>query len=44
VINCVGLIKQLADAEDPLQAIPINALLPHRLARLCELSEHGWCI
>lgn len=38
VINCVGLVKQLADAEDPLQAIPINALLPHRLARLCELS------
>lgn len=38
VINCVGLIKQLADAEDPLQAIPLNALLPHRLARLCELS------
>jgi dTDP-4-dehydrorhamnose reductase len=38
VINCVGLIKQLADADDPLQAIPINALLPHRLARLCNLS------
>ncbi len=38
VINCVGLIKQLAEAEDPLQAIPINALLPHKLARLCELS------
>jgi len=38
VINCVGLVKQLADAEDPLQAIPINAILPHRLARLCELS------
>ncbi len=38
VINCVGLVKQLADAEDPLQAIPMNALLPHRLARLCELS------
>jgi len=38
VINCVGLIKQLADAEDPLQAIPINALLPHRLARLCDLA------
>lgn len=37
VINCVGLIKQLTEAEDPLQAIPINALLPHRLARLCEL-------
>lgn len=38
VINCVGLVKQLANAEDPLQAIPINALLPHRLARLCELA------
>ncbi|MBI5006896.1 MAG: SDR family oxidoreductase [Nitrosomonadales bacterium] len=38
VINCVGLIKQLADADDPLQAIPINALLPHRLARMCELA------
>ncbi|MGE7991602.1 dTDP-4-dehydrorhamnose reductase family protein [Pseudomonas sp. NPDC089554] len=37
VINCVGLIKQLADANDPLTALPINALLPHRLARLCEL-------
>ncbi|WLI88042.1 SDR family oxidoreductase [Massilia sp. R2A-15] len=37
VINCIGLIKQLAVANDPLQAIPINALLPHRLARLCEI-------
>ena len=38
VINCIGLIKQLADAEDPLAAIPINALLPHRLARLCDVA------
>lgn len=38
VINCVGLIKQLADANDPLTALPINAMLPHRLARLCEVS------
>lgn len=35
VINCVGLVKQLAQAADPLEAIPINSLLPHRLARLC---------
>jgi len=35
VINCVGVVKQLAQADDPLVAIPINALLPHRLARLC---------
>lgn len=36
VINCVGLIKQLADSEDALQAITINSLLPHRLVRLSE--------
>ncbi|WP_296126591.1 SDR family oxidoreductase [Pseudomonas sp. Ga0074129] len=38
VINCVGLIKQLADAKDPLSALPINAMLPHRLAKLCGLT------
>lgn len=37
VINCIGLVKQLAEADDPLFALPINALLPHRLARLCGL-------
>lgn len=39
VINCVGLIKQLADAQDPLSALPINSMLPHRLASLCGLLE-----
>ncbi len=38
VVNCIGLVKQLADANDPLLALPINAMLPHRLARLCALS------
>ena len=38
VINCVGLVKQLAEVNDPLQAVPINTLLPHRLARLCDLA------
>lgn len=39
VVNCVGLVKQLADANDPLQAVPINALLPHRLAALCQATS-----
>lgn len=39
VINCVGLVKQLSHAGDPLEAIPINGLLPHRLAKLCELVD-----
>jgi dTDP-4-dehydrorhamnose reductase len=38
VINCIGLIKQLSEAKDPLVAIPINAMLPHRLARLGQVS------
>jgi dTDP-4-dehydrorhamnose reductase len=36
VVNCVGLIKQLSNAEDPLVAVPVNAILPHRLAWLTE--------
>ncbi|MDC1527544.1 SDR family oxidoreductase [Gammaproteobacteria bacterium] len=35
VINCIGLVKQLDEADDPLYGISINALLPHRLAKLC---------
>ena len=37
VINCVGMIKQQSSVKDPLVALPINALFPHRLARLCSL-------
>ena len=35
VINCIGVIKQLAAAKDPLACIMINALFPHRLAKAC---------
>lgn len=38
VVNCIGVVKQLAEADDPLTAIPINALLPHRLARLAQVA------
>ena len=36
VVNCVGVIKQLPAAQNPITAITINALLPHRLALLCQ--------
>ncbi|MCP4397495.1 MAG: SDR family oxidoreductase [bacterium] len=36
VINCIGTIKQLPTAQDPLVSIPTNALFPHRLANLCQ--------
>ncbi|KAL0630270.1 hypothetical protein Q9L58_010883, partial [Maublancomyces gigas] len=39
VVNCIGLIKQLSSAKDPLVALPINSLFPHKLARLCALSK-----
>ncbi|WP_088185953.1 SDR family oxidoreductase [Desulfosporosinus sp. FKA] len=35
VINCIGIIKQIPEAEDPIETITINALLPHRIASLC---------
>lgn len=35
VVNCIGVVKQLSSADDPLVAIPVNALLPHQLARAC---------
>jgi dTDP-4-dehydrorhamnose reductase len=39
VINCIGLVKQLAAANDPLVTLPINSMLPHRLARLAGLVD-----
>jgi dTDP-4-dehydrorhamnose reductase len=38
VINCVGVVKQLVGADSPAIAIPINAVLPHRLSSLCAAS------
>lgn len=39
VVNCVGLVKQAADAKSVMAAVPINTLLPHRLARLAEICR-----
>lgn len=35
VINCIGIVKQLPAAHDPLSSIAINALFPHQLAQIC---------
>jgi len=39
VINCVGLIKQMPNANDAPVAIYMNALFPHRLAHLLHLAN-----
>ena len=38
IINCSGLVKQLEDANDPLLILPVNAMLPHRLDKICSLT------
>ncbi|WP_265820664.1 dTDP-4-dehydrorhamnose reductase family protein [Geovibrio ferrireducens] len=39
VINCIGLIKQLPIANDPLSSITINSQLPHRLSLICKTAK-----
>lgn len=39
IVNCVGLIKQRAEADDPLATLPVNSLFPHRLARVASLAN-----
>ena len=36
VINCIGIIKQIANSIDTATMIQINSLLPHKLADLCK--------
>jgi dTDP-4-dehydrorhamnose reductase len=38
VVNCIGLTKHHKEAEDPQLALPLNALLPHRMADLCVVA------
>jgi dTDP-4-dehydrorhamnose reductase len=34
VVNCIGIVKHLAAAQDAVPSITVNALFPHRLAEL----------
>jgi dTDP-4-dehydrorhamnose reductase len=39
-INCIGIVIHLGQThDDPIEVIATNALLPHRLARLCALAD-----
>jgi dTDP-4-dehydrorhamnose reductase len=38
VVNCIGIIKQLPTAKDPVVSIGINSLFPHRLHALCRAA------
>jgi len=36
VVNCIGVVKQLAAAHDPIASITLNSLFPHVVARACD--------
>ena len=38
VVNCIGVIKQLETAKDPIPTLTVNAIFPHRLAKLCQTA------
>jgi dTDP-4-dehydrorhamnose reductase len=35
VVNCIGVVKQLPTAKDPIVSLTINSLFPHRVAATC---------
>lgn len=35
IINCIGIVKQLKEANNAFLSVAINSYLPHRLANLC---------
>lgn len=39
VVNCIGATKHKKEGNNPLNAIALNALLPHQLAQVCSLAE-----
>lgn len=39
VVNCIGVVKQLPSSKNPLTALPLNAMFPHQLSRLCALTN-----
>ena len=37
VINCAGIVKQSVYINDYIKMISMNSLLPHKLAKICDL-------
>ena len=36
IINCIGIVKQVPAAKDPILSIKINSLLPHELEKMAK--------
>lgn len=37
-VNCIGVIKQLKTAKNPVLTLSVNSVFPHRLTDLCKVS------
>jgi dTDP-4-dehydrorhamnose reductase len=38
LVNCIGVIKQRAGGQDPVETTAVNALFPHQLAQVCSAT------
>ena len=38
VVNCIGIIKQLPTAQNPLISLTVNSIFPHRLANFFHMA------
>lgn len=39
VVNCIGVIKQRAGGQDPVETTAVNALFPHQVANVCGAAK-----
>lgn len=39
IVNCVGIVKQVAAATDPVASLTVNALFPQRVAAACRATS-----
>ena len=39
ILNCIGIVKQIREAADPIKSIEINSLFPHKLAVMCSMNN-----
>lgn len=38
IVNCIGIVKQLKEATDPISSILVNSLFPHQLAEVSRVA------
>ncbi len=39
ILNCIGIVKQIKEASDPIKSITVNSLFPHKLAVMCRINN-----